>query len=256
VTISSAGADYGPQSLLADNRRFARQVRNAQRATWFPLLVFAAVTFAAVPVYRLGPRGMTCRPVPAAGPGGRVCSVYSTAAFVYWPIALVLAYAVIAAFYVRRARSRGVGTRVYPYAVAGVGLALLLSGVAVWRALHPLTGAVGVLGLQLGPGGYPLFSLLVSPATAIGLALLVLAFVERNRPLVAVAVGYLVVAYLVVGVWPPSALGWIIRGPSLWSFLPQLVIDGVVLLVAGLAFARAQRAPQRGAHQGPRQDDE
>jgi hypothetical protein len=249
VTTSSAGAEYGPQSLLADNRRLARQVRIAQRATWFPLLVFAAVTFAAVPVYRLGPRGMTCRPVPGAGPGGRVCSVYSTAAFVYWPIALVLAYAVIAAFYVHRARNRGIGTRVYPYAVAGVVIALLLSGVAVWRALHPLTGGLGVLGLQLGPGGYPLFSLLVSPATAIGLALLVLAYVERNRPLVAVAVGYLVVAYLVVGVWQPSARGWVLRGPSLWSFLPQLVTDGTVLLVAGLAFAATQRGAREAARQ-------
>ena len=147
VATSSPGADYGPQSLLADNVRLARQVRTAQRATWFPLLVFAAVTFAAIPVYRLGTRGMTCRAVPAAGPGGRVCTVYSTAAFVYWPIALVLAYAVVAAFYYRRAQSRGVGTRVYPYAVVGAALALLLPGVAVWTALHPVTRAVGILGL-------------------------------------------------------------------------------------------------------------
>lgn len=250
MTTSSAGADYGPQSLLADHRRLARQVRNAQRATWFPLLVFAAVTFVAIPVYRLGARGMTCRPVPAAGPDGRICSVYSTAGFVYWPIALVLAYAVIAVFYVRRSRNLGVGTRVYLYAAAGVAVALLLSGAAVWRALHPSGGAVAVLGLQLGPGGYPLFSQLVRPATAIGLALLVLAFVERNRPLLLVAVGYLVVA-----VWPGSALGWVIPGPSLWSFVPHLVIDGGVLLIAGLAFARAQRATRRGTPEGPRQDE-
>lgn len=248
MTTSSAGADQGPRSLLADNRRLTRQVRTAQRATWFPLLVFAAVTFAAIPVYRLGTRGMTCRAVPAAGPGGRVCTVYSTAAFVYWPIALVLAYAVVAAFYQRRARNRGVGTRVYPYALAGAALALLLTGVAVWTALHPVTRAVGILGLQLGPGGYPLFSLLVSPATAIGLALVVLALVERNGPLIAVATGYLVVA-----IWPPSGLGWVIRGPSLWAFLPHLVIDGTVLLVAGLAFALVQQTAQRRAPDDRRQ---
>ena len=33
-------------------------------------------------------------------PPGKICVAYSLGAFVYWPLALVLAYAVIAAFYV------------------------------------------------------------------------------------------------------------------------------------------------------------
>jgi hypothetical protein len=48
------GADQDPRRLLADNRRLARQVRATQRATWFPLVVLAAVTFAAIPVYGFG----------------------------------------------------------------------------------------------------------------------------------------------------------------------------------------------------------
>ena len=39
-----------------------------------------------------------------------VCTVYP-ALLVYWPTALVLAYAAIAAFYIRRSQARGVGTR-------------------------------------------------------------------------------------------------------------------------------------------------
>jgi hypothetical protein len=41
---------------------------------------------------------------------------------------------------------------------------------------------------------------------------------------------------------PPADLGWTVRPLSPWYFLPRLVIDGSLLLIAGLAFARVQRA--------------
>src|ERR1700676_473540 len=93
-------------------------VRKAQRATWFPLLVFAAATFASIPVYRYGGYHHfgAC-----AAPGSQpeACAVYPNGEFVYWPFALLLAYTVIAAFYIRRSRARGIETRVRPYAIAG-----------------------------------------------------------------------------------------------------------------------------------------
>jgi uncharacterized membrane protein SirB2 len=51
---------------------------------------------------------------------------------VCWPIALVLAYVAIAALYIHRARRRGIETRVRPYAVAGIIIAMALTGAALW----------------------------------------------------------------------------------------------------------------------------
>src|SRR6476620_3947910 len=174
MTTYPAGAGGEPHRLLADNRRLAREVRAAQRVTWFPLLVLAAVTFAAVPVYGLGGFARTCRDQPG---GGRVCTVYSTAALVYWPIALVLAYVAIAGFYLRRNRARGVGTRVRPYVVAGIVLAVVTTGAATWVFTHPPVGAFHLFGLQLAPGQGAWLFQLFSPAVAVGLGLVALAAV-------------------------------------------------------------------------------
>ena len=222
-----------PRQLLSGARELTQGVRKAQRATWFPLLVFATVTFAAIPVYRYGHYALTCRGVPLA----RVCTVYSTAGFVYWPIALLLAYIAIAAFYVHRARARGVGTRVRPYVTAGIIIAVLLTCASLWAAHHPPIGGLGFLWLH-GPQSFGFFSRLVGPACAIGLALLVLAWAERNRALLLFTLGYLVVVLV------PITFGWGTR-PTPWAHSPHLVIYGSVLLLGGLGFALAQRRPAR-----------
>jgi hypothetical protein len=147
---------------------------------------------------------------------------------VYWPVALVLAYVAIAAFYVHRSVARGVGTRVRPYAVAGIILAVVMTGAALWTLHHPLASKPGLLGLS-GPS-----SLLGIYSGAIGLALLVLAWAERNRPLVGLAAVYLAVVLIPVS----FGLG---NGHREWIFVPQLLIDGSVLLLGGIGFALAQR---------------
>jgi predicted small integral membrane protein len=242
MTTQPAYAGGDPRQALWQAQELARGVRRAQRATWFPLLVFAAVTLAAIPVYRYGHFAKTCRSVPAPtpGPGGRVCSIYSSTGYVYWPIALVLAYAAIAAFYLRRSRARGVGTRIRPYVVAGIVIAVALTAISLWEANHPPVDPRDFLGLHVGQG-FELVNRLASPACAIGLALLVLAWAERNRALLAVTVGYLVIVLV------PIDFGWVLTRPSPWVFLPRLVIDGGVLLLAGLGFAVAQRPAGRPA---------
>jgi len=224
MTSDSIQSGDDPHRLLLSARELTRRVRRTQRATWFPLLVFAAVTFASIPVLRytgnhLGP----CRAVP----GGRICKVYSNAQFVYWPIALVLAYVAIATFYVRRSRARGVGTRVRPYAIAGIIVAAALTGVSLWELHNPLVDQTSV-----GLNGLP--HRLVSPGAAIGLALLVLAWAERNRALPLLILGYLAVVLV------PITFGWVHASPP-WLFVPPLVIDGSVLLLGGIGFALAQR---------------
>jgi predicted small integral membrane protein len=238
VTTHSAGPDGGPRQLLADSRQLARRVRRDQRATWFPLLVLSAVTFAAVPVYGYGHYALTCRSQLAA----RACYVSSTSVLVYWPIALVLGYAAIAAFTLRRARARGVGTRALPYAMAGTAIAVVLGGAAAWAAGHPPIGSYRLLGLTVGPGHTDWLFQLLTPTAAIGLALFVLAAVDRSWALLLLAAGYVVFALL-----PISDLGWVITHPSPWDRVPRLVIGGGVLLLAGVLFALAQRPRPRAA---------
>jgi hypothetical protein len=150
---------------------------------------------------------------------------------VYWPTALVLAYVVIAAFYIRRSQARGVGTRVRPYVVAGIILALAMTGSLVWTLYHPLAFTLA------GPGLPPA---LHSYSFAIGLALVVLAWAERNGALLALALGYSAVVLVTATVGSVSGHGWL-------GFPVQLVIPGSVLLLGGIGFLLAQRPWRRAA---------
>jgi len=224
MTTDSAYSEDDPRRLLSSTRELAQRVRKEQRATWFPLLVLAAVTFAAIPVLRF--TGRHLGPCATTGPGMKVCTVYPNAQFVYWPIALVLAYVAIAAFYMHRSRARGIETRVRPYAIAGIIIAVALAGVALWEVhVAPSATVHNLMGMSgFGRG--------LASEVPIGLALLVLAWAERNRALL-----LLTLAYLAVVLWP---ITFRIPIPS-WNLMPQLVTGGTVLLLGGIGFALAQR---------------
>ena len=217
MTTEAAHPGDDPGRLLSNTRELAQRVRKDQRATWFPLLVFAVLTFASIPVRRYSGHHLDCLAVP------RVCTVYSDAEFVYWPIALVLAYVAIAAFYIRRSRARGVGTRVLPYAIAGIIIAVALTGVALWELHNPPVHPLGLNGLAYQ---------LARPEAAIGFALLVLAWAERNRALLLLTLAYL------AAVLVPITFGWVQPDPP-WYFYPA-VFQGSVLLLGAIGFALAQ----------------
>jgi hypothetical protein len=217
MTTETASPGDDPRRLLSGARELTQRVRREQRATWFPLLVFAVLTFASIPIRRYSGHHLDCLAVP------RVCKVYSDAEFVYWPIALVLAYVAIAAFYIRRSVARGVGTRVRPYAIAGIIIAVGLTGAALWE-LHNPPVAPGPVGLSIR---------LASPGAAIGLALLVLAWAERNRALLLLTLAYLVVVLVPVTFGP-------LQPHAPWYLYPA-VFPGCVLLLGGIGFALAQR---------------
>ena len=222
-----------PRQQLIRSRELARAVRSAQRATWFPLLVFALLTFVSIPIIRLGHRDVVaCRATGTlpSGEPGRVCVVRNTATWIYWPIALVLAYIVIAAFYRRRASARGLSSRVQPYVVAGIAITVVLTAVATWASHRVLVGQRDILGWTFDAGELYRF---VGPAATIGLALLVLAYVERSVALVGVTL-----AYLFVVVAPYSNQ---VASTSPWGFAPRIALDGAVLLAAAIGFAFAQR---------------
>jgi hypothetical protein len=232
MTHESVPPTDGPHELLTAVRDLTRQVRIAQRGTWFPLLIFAAVTLAAIPVHRYARHfDSACRSGPE---GTTICTGISPSVLVYWPIALMLAYAAIAGFYVRQARRRGVGTRIRPYVAVGVVLAVLLAATWLWLAFHPLipfsTDPIDVAPATRMVAG------LATPAAAIGLALLVLAWVERNIALL----GYSLV-YLVIVVINSSR---VIHSSSPWYFLPELLIPAAVLLLGSAGFALVRPAAE------------
>ena len=226
MTSGTTFSGDDPRQLLTGTRELIRQVRRTQRATWFPLLVLAAVTFAAIPFryshHRLG----TCAAMGLA----RACTAYPRPLLAYWPTALVLAYVVIAAFYIRRSQARGVGTRVRPYVVAGIILALAMTGSLLWTLYHPLAFTLA------GPGLFSAGPALHSYLFAIGLALVVLSWAERNGALLGLALGYSAVV-LVTATF----------GPVGGRFPVQLVTAGSVLLLGGIGFLLAQRPWRRAA---------
>jgi hypothetical protein len=201
---------------MSSARDLVQRVRKDQRATWFPLVVFAALTFASIPVRRYTGHHLDC--------AGTSCRVYSDADFVYWPVALVLAYVGIVTFYIRRSRARGVGTRVWPYVIVGTVVAVALTAVALWELGNPGRSPIWLSGLPYR---------LASPQTALGLALLVLVWAERNRTLLLLTLAYLVVVLV------PITFGVTQMNPP-WYALPA-VAQGTVLLLGGVGFALAQR---------------
>jgi hypothetical protein len=226
-----------PRQLLSTTHELTRRVRQAQRATWFPLVLLGLVVVAAVPVYRYGSRlAVSCVPV-SGGVAERCLVTYGGwPAFIYWMVALVLAYAVIAGFYVLRARRRGVGARIRPYVLAGIAGLILVA--VIWPVQQHLGSLQSQSNFQAALVVHGL-----NPLLAIGLALFVLAWVERNGALLAFAACYLAATLLANYSDIPRRLfedlGWV--ATPQWFFLPTLGLAGGVLLLGGAAFAVAER---------------
>jgi hypothetical protein len=234
---SSASVDMARQAL-STTQQLTRRVRHAQRGTWFPLVLLGLVVVASAPFYRLGRHVATCDPALGARGGvmiinkGTCVQVVGWPVGVYWIFAFVLAYVAIAAFYVFRARRRGVGARILPYVGSGIAAGLIFGIASAWTHQLNLQGYIPTGPVAVG----------LVPLISIGLALFVLARVERNWPLLAFASGYLVIALLACGMGS-RILGLNVGsnlGP-MWGFLPSLVVAGGVLLLGGAGFALAER---------------
>lgn len=242
MTHGSVPIGDSPRQLLATTQELTQRVRRAQRGTWFPLVLLGLVVAGATPFYRLGaPAHIACGPatlVPGSGGGyRRTCFVaVGWPAFIYWTVALILAYVLIAGFYVLRARRRGVGARIRPYVVAGI------AAVVLDAALYPVQQHLGRAYINSPSQTADLAVHGLNPLLAIGLALFVLAWAERSRALLAFAVAYLAAA-LLPGL--TSITGLLARHgvavPRQWHFLPGLWLAAAVLLAGGVAFAIAGR---------------
>ncbi|AGS67019.1 hypothetical protein [Streptomyces collinus] len=225
----------------------ARKVRAAQRGTWFPLLLLGVLTLGGILVDRFTFKVETVACPAGEAAAGSACTLVTQGSAVYWPLGLALAYAATACFYIRRSRNRGVGTRVRPYVLTGIVLVGLSSATAVWSLRHgmPQLGErLDFWGLQLDPtsGVTKFLERLAGNAMAVGLPLLVLAWVERSRALLLLAVVYLPIELV------PLTTGWAgIPFTSPWSALPTFGVPGVLLLLGALGFGLAELSGRRNA---------
>ncbi|GLW33335.1 hypothetical protein [Actinoplanes regularis] len=223
MTTESVPAGGDARRLLTEMRDLTRRVRVDQRVTWLALSVLAAATLIGIPFDYLLLK-LDCT-------GGGLCGFDRQGVLFYWPPVLLLAYAVIAFCYIRVARSRGLGARVLPFAFTGAGLTVLF--LAAWIGMR------GYLAHHVVDHPFPdwvmLLDRLVAPWGLIGVALLVLARLERNLGLLLFTLGYLVVALV------PVDFGWHWHGQERTMFLPQQIINGTVLLLGAIGFALAGR---------------
>src|SRR3569833_1519346 len=223
------------QQVRSTTDQLTRRARQAQRGTWSPPALLGLVVVAAAPFYRLGRHTVTCDPALGARGGveiidrGVCVQVVGWPSGVYWILALVLAYAAIAAFYVFRARSRGVGSRVLPYVGAGSAVGLVFGGASAWTQELKLE--------SYSPAGPVAVGLV--PLVAISLALFVLARMERSWAVLAFAAGRQERGRQIAGGGIRRGLGWDL--PATWGFLPNLLLAGGVLLLGGAGFALAER---------------
>ncbi|RKN48639.1 hypothetical protein [Micromonospora endolithica] len=225
----SAGGD--PRRLLSEVRSLAHRVRVDQRMTWVALLVLAGVTFVGIPFDWLG-MTVRCRPDSS-------CEFARRGALYYWPPALLLAYAAIAVSYVRAARARGLGARVLPYVIAGAATTVVFT--AAWVAA-PLYFASHPESMQRLSYWWLVLDRLVSPWSMIGIALVVLARIERNIGLLLFTLAYLALVLLVL----PMNEGWGLAGWGLQAqFAVPQAISGAVLLLGAVGFFTAARRRQR-----------
>jgi hypothetical protein len=242
MTEDSGRAAESSRQLLLGTRELTRRVRRAQRGAWFPLVLLGLVAAGAAPFYRVGPHPhATCTAIVTRGPGGIAAGpgtgavkcfiAFGWPAFIYWVIALAAAYAVVAGFYVLRARRRGVGARIRPYVIAGLAGVMLVA--VLWLVQRYLGSQTRYPSALVVHG--------LNPLLAIGLALFALAWAERSRALLVFAAANL--AAVVGNFYDIDGLlrdhGLAVSLP--WTFVPRLWAAAAVLLLAGAAFAIAGR---------------
>ncbi|MFI8241266.1 hypothetical protein ACIF83_29055 [Streptomyces sp. NPDC085866] len=250
MTDASVPSSGTPHEVLAGLGELTRKVRTAQRGAWFPLLLLGVLTLGGILVSRFTFKVETApcpATAPAAGPGCTVVTQVTQGSPVYWPLGLALAYTATAYFYIRRSRNRGVGTPVRPYILTGIALVGLVTATEIWsiRQGMPRPGApIDLWGLHLDPtSGVTMFLVrLTGNTTAVGLPLLVLAWVERSRTLLLLTAVYLAVELV------PLTTGWSgIPFTSPWSAVPRFGVPGVLLLLGALGFGLAELSRRRDA---------
>jgi len=232
--------------LLRSISAVRTQTRTSRSGHWFVLIVFGMVTLGAMPFYlhsfpssgtpgcRADRSGVICAFQATSLPLGQAfnpvgpMTTLSQSATLYWVTAILFGFAIIVAYYRRRALSIGVRGRVWPAITAGIALLALVAFVD-------------------RSGGAPIPDLWVRGTGAlmiIAIGLLVLALLERSRPFGVFTAGFVALAMLSVlyddiNMFARIGLGSAFQGSA--SELPNLVIPGIYLLLGGFGFWLGRR---------------
>ena len=240
----------GGTNGLDDIRRLRATARRDRQAWPFALVVLGLVVILAAPFYvartpGAGPTVVvltsdTLGPLAEIGPPFAALGLW---AGVYWIVALVAAGLLIAVHYRRTAARRGIAGPLWPVAATGIVLLVLL--VALTPRILNLLSPSPTSSLSTGaglPAAETLWLRGLTPLLVVALIVVVLAWTERSIWLAAVAAGYLALA-LVANLYDLSNLGYRAGWPPAGRFdlLPNLLLPGLVLLVAGAAAAALRR---------------
>ena len=239
MTTASVPSPDAPRELLTNLKDLTRRVRAAQRGAWFPLLLLGVLLLGGILVDRLTFR-VRATPCPA-GVDPRVgCTVVREGSALYWTFGLALVYLATAFFYIRRSRERGFGSPVRPYVIAGIVVVVLIAPTRFWHVGQAAAPGATVdfwgLHFHATHGVQSLLTRLTGRAMSVGLPLLVLSWVERNRALLLFALAYLVVELVPIVLPDANA-----ASTDPWSTASRLVVPAVLLLAGALGFGLAQR---------------
>jgi len=138
-----------PNEVLAALAAALRRTRAARPAKWVPLAALATVVIAAMPLYIQSPfEEWQSEPSQVSRLSGFGQLQHSTPAAVYWLVALPAAYALIAAYSVRRGSHSGVRVRASHATVCGLVLFVaLVAAVVVVPQQQLLPGNLLIRGL-------------------------------------------------------------------------------------------------------------
>jgi hypothetical protein len=235
------------RELLTELAAVRRRTRSARHAYWFPLVLFGVLTCLAAPLYisaapRIGREGPVIGAAALGGSPAVLGGQNGGNGFYlgwYWLAALVGGFLVTLLWYRWHARSIGVQTPARGPIVTGVVLTVL-------ALLLPLLSRLVPFLYWLWPGDLWIRGTVAFLIIAVGLCFL--AWAERSVGLVVTAVVYTGAA-LLANLYDIEnvlfRLGWnVSNGTASLTVLPNVLLPGMVLLVAGAAAFFAQR-PRR-----------
>lgn len=235
-----------PARVMREIRRLRQRARVARRSYWFPLVTFGVLTVAASPLYVQGrphgcPKGSACAMAgdPVHGLFGTMFLGHSRWIAAYWLVAMPAGYLATAWYYRRHARRSGVEGSALPFAWLGLGL--LLACLVGWLLAFPF------------PYFLPTFHGTL-PILVLAVGLMTLAWLERSPGLGAFAACFLALALVVNLYNVENLLGDLgLHDTGSLSGLPNILLPGIVLLLAGAAFrlAAARSAFRLSATRSP-----
>ncbi len=248
-------ATAGDGSSGLDDIRRLRATARRDRQEWpFALVVLGLVVMLAAPFYVFPAPASTSGsfslrvsdalgPLAGIGPPFAVLGQWTG---LYWVVALVAAGLVVAVHYRRAAARRGIAGPLWPFVLAGiVMLAALVLAVPrllffLVRTATPTVG-LALLSTAAPPVAMTLWMRGLTPLLVIGVAVLVLSWTERSAPLAVIGVGYLALA-IAANVYNLSDLDQAgLPFSGRYDMLPNVLLPGVALLVAGLVAAAVMR---------------